>query len=194
MDGGMGNGGAARGRIELICGCMFSGKSERLIRRIRQARAAGVEVVAFKHASDDRYDPIDIVTHSGWREPAIPAASSAHVAEQARSARLIAIDEAQFFDASLAETCRSLAAEGRQIVLAGLDRDAWGRPFGAMPELTRICDAVMRTRAVCARCGAPAEFTQRIRPMQDGRLIGGCESYEPRCARCFQPPPESPPE
>jgi thymidine kinase len=178
-----------RGRIEVICGCMFSGKSELLIRRVRAARSAGVPAAAFKHASDDRYDPVAVVTHSGWREPAVPARSAGWIGAQVGEARLVAVDEAQFFDAGLVGLCQSLASEGREVVVAGLDRNAWGQPFGPMPELERICDVATRMRAVCARCGAEAAFTQRTTPIRGDRMIGGRENYEPRCGACFRPPP-----
>jgi len=185
---GDGDGQAGRaGRIELICGCMFSGKSERLIERIRQARATGIRVAAFKHASDDRYANTQIVTHSGWREPAYPVASPERIAELAGNAAMILIDEVQFFGADLAPTCEQLAEQGCEMVLAGLDRNARGEPFGSMPEIEQLADSVTRVRAVCAKCGKPAEFSQRITPVEDGKMIGGAESYEPRCADCFDP-------
>ncbi len=182
------------GRIELICGCMFSGKSERLIERIRQARTAGRAVAVFKHANDDRYDPIDIVTHSSWRETAQRAATSEKILEKAGEAELIAIDEGHFFDADLPRVCLELAKEKRDVVVTGLDRDAWGNPFGPISEIERFAHVVTRLEARCARCGAPATHTQRIAPLrQDMRMVGGPESYEPRCERCFEPPPVSRP-
>ena len=178
------------GRIELICGCMFSGKSERLIERIRQARAAGRAVAVFKHADDDRYDPVDIVTHSGWRETAQRAASWEGILEKAGEAELIAIDEGQFFDADLPRICQELTRKGRDVVVAGLDRNAWGNPFGPISQIERLAHVVTRLEARCARCGVPATHTQRTAPLRDDqRLVGGSESYEPRCRRCFEPPP-----
>ncbi|MBP7935996.1 MAG: thymidine kinase [Phycisphaerae bacterium] len=178
-----------RGRIELICGCMFSGKSERLIRRVEQAGAVGVSVVAFKHACDDRYGADQIVAHSGLRVAAYRAASAVEILRRVGEARLVVIDEAQFFTADLVDACRQLAAEGRQVVVGGLDRDSWGLPFGPMPELEAIADEVTRTRAVCARCGRPAEYTCRRVPVAGLTMVGGAEAYEPRCRDCFEAPP-----
>lgn len=182
------------GRLELICGCMFSGKSERLLERIRQARADGIATAVFKHASDDRYDAADIVTHSAWTEPAKRVSSAGVIPKQAGNAGFVAIDEAQFFDAALAMVCRRLVDEGRKVVVAGLDRNCWGEPFGPVPEIERMADTVTHLVARCACCGAPATYTQRIAPLPaNARMVGGPESYEPRCRRCFQPPPSSHP-
>jgi len=177
------------GRIELVCGCMFSGKSLQLIGRVRQARQAGLKVAAFKHASDDRYGQRRIVTHDGQQIEATPVASAGRIATLAGDADIIAIDEGQFFDGSLVDVCRQMARAGRIVIVAGLDRDSWGLPFGPIPALAEVADQVTRTRAVCARCGQPAEYTQRLVPVADRAMIGGPESYEPRCSRCFQPPP-----
>lgn len=177
------------GRIELVCGCMFSGKSLQLMDRVRQARQAGLKVAAFKHASDDRYGQTHIVTHNGQRMEATPVASADRIASLAGDANVIAIDEGQFFDSSLVDACQRMARAGRVVIVAGLDRDSWGLPFGPIPALAEIADQVTRTTAVCARCGQPAEYTQRLVPVADRTMIGGRESYEPRCSRCFQPPP-----
>lgn len=179
----------AGGRVEVVTGCMFSGKSRYLLDRLRQAREQGLAVVVLKHASDDRYAAGEIVAHDGGRAEAIPLASAREILERAGGAEVVVIDEAQFFDADLPAVCRRLAATGRTVLVAGLDRDSWGEPFGPMPELAALADEVTRTRAVCARCGAPAEYTQRLAPVETVRMIGGAESYEPRCAACFEPPP-----
>jgi len=182
---------AKRGSLELICGCMFSGKSERLLARIAEARQRGIPVAAFKHASDDRYVKRQIVTHSGRRADAIALASAAPIPELAGDARLIVIDEAQFFGPDLIPTCRRLVEQGRDVVVAGLNRDSWGQPFGPVPQVEAMADHVTRTRAVCSVCGAVAEYTQRLAPVGVGSMIGGPEAYEPRCEKCFRaPPPE----
>lgn len=180
---------AAAGRIVLICGCMFSGKSERLITRLQRARADGLPVRAFKHTSDDRYADRAIVTHTGQRIEALPVPRAAEIPPLAGEARLVAIDEAQFFGEELIEVCRRLAERGVTIVVAGLDLDSWGQPFGPMPGLARIAHEVLRTHARCARCGQQADHTQRLTPVANQTMIGGPESYEPRCAACFESPP-----
>lgn len=179
----------ARGRITVIQGCMFSGKSERLVGRIRVAGDAGHSVVAFKHASDDRYADRQIVTHSGQRIAAVPIANASGMLERAGDARLVVIDEAQFFGEGLVETCRTLCEQGREVIVAGLDLDSWGLPFGPMPALAALADEVIRTRGVCARCGGEADHTQRLAPVEGQKMVGGPESYEPRCAVCFEAPP-----
>lgn len=178
-----------RGRIELICGCMFSGKSERLVGRVEQARTAGVAVAAFKHTCDDRYAVDQIVTHGGLRVPAQGVADPSEILRMVGGARLVVIDEAQFFTAGLADACRRLADEGRDVVVAGLNRDCWGLPFGSMPEMEVLADQVTRTRAACARCGRPADYTFRRLPIDGKTMVGGPEAYEPRCGECFEAPP-----
>lgn len=179
-----------RGRIELICGCMFSGKSELLIERVRDACRLVTAVAVFKHAADTRYDHHDIVTHGRERLAAAAIRRSAELLDRAADAEVVAIDEAQFFDEELPDTCRRLAEQGKRVIVAGLDRDSWGLPFGPVPELARLADAVTHTTARCARCGSRAENTQRLTPIVD-TMIGGEGDYEPRCERCFIPPPES---
>jgi len=179
----------ARGRIGLICGCMFSGKSERLVVRIADAQQQSKSVVAFKHADDARYAKGQIVTHSGWRADAYPVASASRMLELAKHAQLVVIDEAQFFGNDLVGACQQWRERGQDVVVAGLDFDAWGEPFGPIPALETIADEVTRTYAVCAVCSAPADHTQRIAPFVGQKMVGGAEAYEPRCAKCFQPPP-----
>lgn len=178
-----------RGTIELICGCMFSGKSERLVQQVEEARAAGLAVAAFKHASDDRYGADQIVTHNGRRVEAFRAGCASEVLHAVGEARLVVIDEAQFFAADLVDACRRLADEGRDVIVAGLDRDSWGLPFGPISEIEAMADRVTRTRAVCAKCGRPAEYTFRRVPIGGKTMIGGAEAYEPRCEACFEAPP-----
>jgi len=178
-----------KGRIVLLCGCMFSGKSERLVQWIMRARARGETVAAFKHVVDSRYAKAQIVTHNGLRIEATPIANASQIFEHIGDSQLVAIDEAQFFGDDLIDVCWQLAEQSRQVMVAGLDRDAWGQPFSPMPGLEAIADDVIRTRSVCARCGQEAKYTQRLVPVEGQAMIGGAESYEPRCAKCFQPPP-----
>ncbi len=175
--------------MELICGCMFSGKSGMLISRITAARSRGLSVAAFKHASDDRYARTRIAAHDGRSCEAVPVEHSGQIPAAARGARLVVIDEAQFFDAGLPEVCRSLAEGGADVLLAGLDLDAWGLPFGPMPALEGMADRITRLHAICAVCGARADRTQRIAPVEGRSMVGGPGAYEPRCAACFVAPP-----
>jgi thymidine kinase len=181
--------GMANGRLMVIWGCMFSGKSERLVGYLREAVASGRTVAAFKHASDDRYAVRRIVTHSGQSSEAVPIHDAALMPQLAGDAGLVAVDEAQFFPASLVEVCRLLVAQGREVVVAGLDLDSWGEPFGPMPALAALADEVVLTHATCARCGRPADHTQRLADVRGQAMVGGAESYEPRCGGCFRPPP-----
>ncbi len=177
------------GSLELICGCMFSGKSEALLARLADAEGQGLATAAFKHVLDDRYDREEIVTHGGARRPALPITDVSRLARLAGEAQVIAIDEAQFFEPALVEACLDLVARGRTVLVAGLDRDSWGEPFGPMPALAAVADRITRTEARCAVCGAPATRTQRLAPVCSTNMIGGAESYEPRCTTCFRPPP-----
>lgn len=183
-----GSGNGQPGRITLICGCMFSGKTERLVERLAEASRAGVLVRAFKHASDARYAEHDIASHSGRHWQAQPVTTSHEVLEQVGNARLIAIDEGQFFDADLIELCCRLARSGCEVLVAALDRDSWGEPFGPIPELRRVADEVIQTYARCA-CGKQAEFTQRLVPVGGQTMVGGPEAYTARCGDCFETPP-----
>jgi len=177
------------GRLILIRGCMFSGKSERLLDRLRSARAEQRTAVAFKHASDDRYAAAQIVTHNGRRDDATAIGDPAAILELADDAAWIGIDEAQFFGDALVEVCRTLVQQGREVVVAGLDLDSWGQPFGPMPALAAIADEIVDAHGRCARCGATADHTQRLAPVEGQKMVGGPESYEPRCAACFEAPP-----
>ena len=177
-----------RGSLEVISGCMFSGKTERLLARIANARSRAVEVAVFKHASDYRYGRRRLATHSGKLIEAVAVSDASSLMDEARGAQLVVIDEGQFFDGQLVDVCRELVARGCDVVVAGLDLDSWGLPFGPMPALEAAADHIIRTRAVCAMCGEVAEYTQRTAPIESDDMIGGAEAYEPRCARCFTCP------
>lgn len=176
------------GQIEVICGSMFSGKSEELIRRLRRARIAKQRVQVFKPAVDVRSGDDDVVTHSEMRLGAQPVASSDDILRltQDRS-EVIGIDEVQFFDAGIVDAVTKLANQGKRVIIAGLDQDWRGRPFDPMPALMAIAEYVTKTLAVCSRCGAPANKSQRLVSDEGKVLIGAGESYEPRCRRCFEP-------
>lgn len=181
----------SRGTIEFICGCMFSGKTLLLMERVAAARNNDIPVAVFKHASDDRYAEHQLVSHNGHRIGATPLVQAARLRELAGEARLIAIDEVQFFGPELLEIVQDLAGSGRDVVLAGLDLDSWGLPFGPASELQRTADRVTHTYARCAVCGEKADHTQRVLPVEGQKMVGGAEAYEPRCTRCFEaPPPE----
>jgi thymidine kinase len=176
------------GYIELICGCMFSGKSKLLLRRLADARKQGLEVIAFKHASDDRYSATCLVTHDGGQFEAIPVKSPHKFLMYAKYADLIAVDEVQFFGPELADVTRQCADQGKIVLLSGLDLDSWGLPFGAMPEIEAACDKITRLEGTCSICGKSATHTQRITPIK-GRMIGGKGNFEPRCSKHFSAPP-----
>jgi thymidine kinase len=176
------------GRIEVIVGSMFSGKTEELIRRVKRAVLARQVVQAFKPRIDDRYDPTRIVSHGAIAIDAVAVASSASLLKRVSDAtQVVAVDEAQFFDRGIVEVIDLLADSGRRVIVAGLDQDWRGRPFAPIPELMAIAEEVMKVRAVCAACGGDASRSQRLRPDIDAAtvLVGGADKYEPRCRACF---------
>ncbi len=183
------------GSIEVICGSMFSGKTEELIRRVRRAQIARQRVQVFKHALDDRYAVQAITSHNGARIEAVPIISSADIAALvAPETDLVAIDEVQFLDAGICRVAEDLAHRAMRVILAGLDTDFRGEPFGPIPFLLAMAEDVTKLQAICIVCGAPASRTQRL---VDGRpahysnpiiLIGAREAYEARCRRCHEVP------
>lgn len=179
--------GCRRGWIEVICGSMFSGKTEELIRRLRRARIARQRVQVFKPALDVRYSEADVVSHD---ENAL-ASTSVHAAEQilllATDADVVAVDEAQFFGPELVAVCEHLAREGKRVLVAGLDQDYLGRPFEPVPQLMAVAEYVTKLHAVCVVCGAPANHSQRLAPGAGRVLLGARDVYEPRCRRHFTP-------
>ncbi len=175
------------GWIEVICGSMFSGKTEELIRRIRRAEYAKQNVIVFKPVLDNRYDETNIVSHSQMKAPSIPI----NHAEEIRSyitedMEVVAIDEAQFFDASIIDVCNELANKGKRVIVAGLDQDYRGIPFGFMPQLMAIAEYVTKNLAICLRCGNPANRTQRTVHSDEQILVGSTEAYEARCRNCHE--------
>ncbi|MCP4590623.1 MAG: thymidine kinase [bacterium] len=179
------------GRVELVCGCMFSGKTEELLRRARAV--APNEIVLVKHARDDRYSTTDVVTHRHDRHRAVIVQQAGEIVEHLTSeADFVGIDEGHFFDAALADVCTRLAERGCTVVVTALDLDSWGRPFATVNELRTRADSVLIRHAPCACCGRPADHTQRTTPIVEGNLVGGPEAFEPRCLSCWSPPPEDP--
>lgn len=183
------------GWIEVVCGSMFSGKSEELIRRVKRAQFAKQQIAVFKPEIDDRYSEEAVVSHNGTTVIANPVASSMHIEEfDKTNFDIIAIDEAQFFDDGIVETVMALADEGYRVIIAGLDQDFRGEPFGPMPRLMAVAEHVTKLQAVCTVCGSPASRTQRlINGVPAGYddpviLVGASEAYEARCRKHHEVP------
>jgi thymidine kinase len=177
------------GWIEVICGSMFSGKSEELIRRMRRAQIARQRVQIFKPKLDNRYSEDHIVSHSDMKLKSQLVVSSSEILDQMDSrTQVIGIDEGQFFDLNLVAVCNKMADMGKRIIVAGLDQDYRGRPFDPMPQLLAIAEYITKTLAICVRCGAPANRTQRMVANPDRLLVGASDLYEARCRLCFEPP------
>ena len=180
------------GWLEVICGPMFSGKSEEMIRRLRRAEIAGQRVVIFKPRIDDRYDAADVVSHAGARMRGVPVAGVAELLARADGYEVVGIDEVQFFDADVVGAALRLADAGVRVVAAGLDQDFRRLPFGAMPDLLAHAEFVDKLQAVCHRCGGPATTTQRLvdgspAPYSgDTIVVGANEQYEARCRDCHE--------
>jgi thymidine kinase len=181
------------GWLEVVCGPMFSGKSEELIRRLRRAEIAGQRALIVKPTIDDRYDVGHVVSHAGAKMRAVTAESSDEVLRLARTYDAIGIDEVQFFDPGIVDAIGELVARGSRVVAAGLAQDFRGLPFGAMPTLLCVAEFVDKLEAVCHRCGGPATMTQRLvdgepAPFAGETIqVGALDSYEARCRACFQP-------
>jgi len=178
------------GSIEVICGAMFSGKTEELIRRLKRARIARLHITLFKPRVDTRYHSEDIVSHDQSRIEARPVAHSSEVLEQVGTTDVVdidvvGIDEAQFFDEGIVDVARKLSARGIRVVVAGLDMDYLGVPFGPMPALMAVAEQVTKLHPVCMECGGPASHSFRIVPDDNQLMLGEKESYEPRCRACF---------
>ncbi|MGB5872559.1 MAG: thymidine kinase, partial [Bacteroidota bacterium] len=176
------------GWIEVIVGCMFSGKTEELIRRIRRAEIAKQRVAIFKPKIDIRFSPDQIVSHSDARFHATVVEDASEVIRLSADAQVVGVDEGQFFDTGLVHVAEQLAAEGKRVIVAGLDQDFRGQPFEPMPHLLAIAEYITKTLAICVVCGNPADRTQRKTAGAERVLVGASEVYEARCRRCFEPP------
>ena len=184
------------GWIELICGSMFSGKTEELLRRIRRAEIGRKRMQIFKPSIDNRYGIQRVASHNGVArgDATVVATASELLAAVKDDTEVVAIDEVQFFDWKIAEVCDELANQGRRVMIAGLDQDFRGEPFGPMPLLLAMAEDVTRLTAICVICGAPATRTQRLIDGRPARyddpviLVGGSESYEARCRHCHSVP------
>jgi thymidine kinase len=176
------------GWIEVICGPMFSGKTEELIRRLRRAQIARQRVAIVKPATDNRYGEDHIVSHSEQRIPSRVVRKSEEVLMVAADAEVIGIDEVQFLDAGIVGICERLADAGKRVIVAGLDQDYAARPFEPVPQLLAMAEYITKTLAICVRCGNPANRTQRVGSAAGRIAVGSTELYEARCRRCFEPP------
>jgi len=176
------------GWIEVVCGGMFSGKTEELIRRIRRAVIARQKVELFKPKIDTRYSETEVVSHDMQKIPSRVITKPKQILNFALEAQVVGIDEAQFFDKSLVKVCQTLANMGKRVIVAGLDQDYRGIPFDPIPELLAIAEYITKTHAICVICGNPANHTQRLTDSKGKVVIGADEAYEARCRNCFEPP------
>ena len=174
------------GRIEVVCGSMFSGKTEELIRRLRRAQFAKQKVEIFKPAIDTRYSDEEVVSHDHHAIPSTPLDSSASILLLSSDIDVVGIDEAQFFDMGLVDVCNQLANRGVRVIIAGLDMDFKGIPFGPMPALCAIADEVTKVHAICVKCGNLAYVSHRTVQNDKRVLLGETQEYEPLCRECYQ--------
>lgn len=175
-----------QGRIEVICGSMFSGKTEELIRRLRRAQFARQKVEIFKPSIDVRYSEDDVVSHDQTHITSTPIDSSASILLLSSDIDVVGIDEAQFFDQGLVDVCNELANRGVRVIIAGLDMDFRGVPFGPMPALCAVADDVTKVHAICVKCGSLAYVSHRTIDNDKRVLLGEKQEYEPLCRECYQ--------
>jgi thymidine kinase len=180
------NQGRRRGWIEVICGSMFSGKTEELIRRMKRAEFARQKVEIFKPAVDRRYDENDVVSHEGTTIRSTPVTASSEILLLATDVEVVGIDEAQFFDPELIYVCNQLANNGVRVIVAGLDMDFTGKPFGVMPGLLAVAEYVTKVHAICMECGELATYSHRTSPHKELVLLGETDHYLPLCRSCFK--------
>ncbi len=174
-----------RGWIEVVCGSMFSGKTEELIRRLKRARLAKQHVEIFKPSIDNRYHEQKVVSHDANEIHSTPVRSSKDILELVKEVDVVGIDEAQFFDTGLVEVCNTLARKGVRVVVAGLDMDYLGKPFGPVPALLSVAEYVTKVHAICVRCGSLANHSHRIVDEKDLVVLGEINHYEALCRDCF---------
>jgi thymidine kinase len=175
-----------RGWIEIVCGSMFSGKTEELIRRLKRAQYAKLKVEIFKPAVDTRYDEVQVVSHDANAIHSTPVPSSSNILLLASDVDVVGIDEAQFFDEGLIQVCTQLADNGVRVIVAGLDMDYLGKPFGPIPALMSIAEYVTKVHAICMRCGHIANHSHRVAGGESLIQLGEKDSYEPLCRDCFR--------
>lgn len=174
-----------KGWIEVVCGSMFSGKTEELIRRLKRAQIANRKVEIFKPVVDTRYHETNVVSHDSNSIRSTPVSHSENILLLADGIEVVGIDEAQFLDAELTVVCEKLAQRGMRVIIAGLDMDFEGRPFGPMPQLLAIADYITKVHAICVKCGDIAHFSYRTTADKGRILLGEKDSYEPRCRSCY---------
>ncbi len=173
------------GSVEVICGSMFSGKTEELIRRLRRAQFANLKVEIFKPSIDKRYSDKDVVSHDAHSIPSTPVENPSRILELADDVEVVGIDEVQFFDDSIVDVVNALANKGVRVIIAGLDMDFAAKPFNPMPQLLAIAEDVQKVHAICVRCGSPANHSHRLSQSEKLVMLGEKDLYEPLCRDCF---------
>lgn len=177
--------GGKRGWIEVICGSMFSGKTEELIRRLKRAKIANLRVEIFKPVIDIRYDESKVISHDANAILSTPIENSQTILLLANEVDVVGIDEAQFFDREIINVCETLALKGIRVIVAGLDMDFQGKPFGPMPQLLAIADYITKLHAICVKCGNIANISYRKTMHEEQVMLGERDVYEPRCRKCY---------
>ena len=177
--------GQRSGWIEVICGSMFSGKTEELIRRVKRAQFANQKVIIFKPTKDVRYNEKMVVSHDENTLESIPVSSSSEIIQHIAEVQVVAVDEAQFFDMDLPTVCQQLALRGVRVVIAGLDMDFRGKPFGPMPHLLSVAEYITKVHAICPHCGNLATHSYRLSLEKETVVLGEKDKYEPRCRTCY---------
>lgn len=177
--------GQRSGWIEVICGSMFSGKTEELLRRLKRAKIANQKVQIFKPATDTRYHQSHVVSHDDNYIPSQPLTEASDILKHVDDATVIGVDEAQFFDANLTAVCEELAIDGKRVIVAGLDMDFQGQPFGPMPNLLAVAEYITKLHAICPHCGNLATHSYRLVSGSDQVVLGEKDLYEPRCRTCY---------
>jgi len=178
--------GQRSGWIEVVCGSMFSGKTEELIRRLKRAKFANQKVEIFKPKKDTRYSDDHVVSHDENSIHSIPVSSSVEIFEHVKDVSVIGVDEAQFFDAELVSVCQRLAIKGKRVIVAGLDMDFRGIPFGPMPALLAVAEYITKVHAICPHCGNLATHSYRLSEEDETVVLGEKDKYEPRCRVCYE--------
>ena len=173
------------GCIEVVCGSMFSGKTEELLRRLKRAQFAKQKIVIFKPSVDNRYSDVEVVSHDFHKITSHPISDPAEMLKVGPDVQVVGVDEAQFFDESLVDVCQQLANRGIRVIVAGLDTDFLGQPFGPMPRLMAVAEDVQKVHAICVRCGALANHSHRLSKSEDLVLLGEKNVYEPLCRDCY---------
>ena len=173
------------GCIEVVCGSMFSGKTEELIRRLRRAQFANQKIAIFKPAIDKRYSDVEVVSHDFHKIKSTPVTAASEMLDVPGDIQVVGVDEAQFFDESLVDVCQTLANRGVRVIVGGLDTDFKGVPFGPIPMLMAVAEDVQKVHAICVRCGGLANYSHRLNKSEDLVLLGEKNVYEPLCRDCY---------